>query len=177
MDLFIKDHLLHNLGFMHQVIVASERLLKEAIAELPFVSDLRTYYIKHLLEETNHAKWLSEDLGGFKLPIQQLAVEMAGSAYYMIKHVHPACLLGYMKALENPIPLDLIEELELVHGKKLLRTARLHAEEDIQHDKDLAAQIDKLTPEVCGAVAEAFRITSAQIARYNELNKLEMSYG
>lgn len=132
------------LAFTLQVITATESLLREA-AQL-CEGDLRDYYLRHLDEEKDHAKWLAEDLEGHTIGLSHLAVALAGSQYYLIKHVHPACLLGYMLALENPAPIETIEALEAVHGKKLLRTARLHAVEDVAHRVALLEQVGKLPP-------------------------------
>ena len=132
--------------FVQQLITASESLLVEAIK----VSNglLKEYYIAHLEEERGHETWLSEDLLTIGidvkiLPLNRRAVELAGSQYYLIKHVHPACLLGYMAVLEGrPILLANVELLEKIHGKSLLRTLRYHAEHDRQHSDDVFRMID-----------------------------------
>lgn len=141
------DTLKTNLAFMHQVIAASERLLEEAASEAS--GDLKAYYLAHLEEERQHEKWLADDLLSHgvdvkKLPLMRKAVEMAGSQYYLIKHVHPACLLGYMAVLEGfPMPLELVDQLEQLHGKQLIRTLRFHAEHDPEHRKEVFRMIDK----------------------------------
>ena len=70
---------------------------------------------------------------------------MAGSQYYLIYHVDPAALLGYMAALECfPMPLEQVEALERAHGADLCRTLRYHAAHDIEHGSGVLEQIDKL---------------------------------
>lgn len=133
------EELKRRLAFSLQSMVASERLLGEASLECG--GELRDYYLKHLWEEAQHADWLQADLEGFTIPLEGAAVAMAGSAYYLIKHVNPAALLGYMRALEHPMPLAQVEKLEALHGKKLLRTVRIHAEEDVKHLAELDAMI------------------------------------
>ena len=54
------------------------------------------------------------------------------------RHQHPAALLGYMAALEcQPMPLEMVAELERLHGKPLLRTLRYHATHDQDHGEEL----------------------------------------
>jgi len=148
LNLSDKSVLITNLVFMQQVIKASERLLVEAAQEA--TGRLKEYYVSHLEEEREHEKWLSDDLKSEgidvdKFPIMRLASEMAGSQYYLIKHDDPACLLGYMAVLEGfPFPLDQLESLERLHGKSLCKTLRFHAENDLEHRKELFRVIDEV---------------------------------
>lgn len=140
-----KDALVSKLSFSYQIIKASERLLTEAISELPDCR-LRSYYAEHLEEEKNHADWLLEDLG-FTPAYSPLAAAIAGSQYYLIKHEHPAALLGYMAVLEGNGPtLDFINAMEVIHGRKIMRTWRHHVMADIEHHKDIQEEI-KAHPE------------------------------
>lgn len=138
--------MIDNLVFMHQVIIASENLLRTAIAacdDTPFGRRLAAYYRAHLDEERGHEQWLAEDLASAgidvaAMPLSLKAVEMAGTQYYVIQHVHAVSLLGYMAVLEgDPMPLETVAALEAAHGKALFRTLRYHAEHDIEHGKDL----------------------------------------
>jgi hypothetical protein len=136
---------LANLIFVHQVIVASERLLEEAVKVS--TGTLRDYYVAHLEEERGHEKWLAADLASAginiaAIPRIQQAVELAGSQYYFLNHVGPHALLGYMLVLEGfPLPRSTIELLEKLHGKSLLRTLVYHSEHDVDHSHDLFAAI------------------------------------
>lgn len=146
-DLANRDIVLANLVFVQQVITASEGMLEEAIKRSS--GDLQAYFIEHLEEERDHQSWLVDDLldAGIdvkSMPLSRKAVEMAGSQYYLIKHVSPACLLGYMAVLEGfPVSLEAVDQLEKLHGKQLFRTARYHAEHDLDHRKELFAIIDQ----------------------------------
>lgn len=148
LNLSDKSVLITNLVFLYQVIKASERLLIEAAQES--TGRLNEYYVSHLEEEREHEKWLADDLKAEgidvdKFPIMRLASEMAGSQYYLIKHDDPACLLGYMAVLEGfPFPLDQLESLERLHGKSLCKTLRFHAENDLEHRKELFRVIDEI---------------------------------
>lgn len=135
--------MLDHLAFWYQVIIASEVLLGEAIFLLKddgFEGELKAFYAKHLEDERGHAKWLKEDLGDHPIELHFTAAALAGTAGYLVRHVHPVSLLGYMLALEGtPIPMEYVEAVEREHGKSAARTLRLHAEEDPKHFKELQA--------------------------------------
>jgi hypothetical protein len=148
-----------NLIFVHDAIVASEQLLIDAVASIDllpkssFHERLAQYYNSHLEEERDHVKWLQEDLKsvGVNVPVElpnKWAMSMAGSQYYLLKHAHPAALLGYMAVLEgDPTPVEVVDFLEHAHGKQLLRCLRIHAVKDLEHRKELFEVIDD-TPEL-----------------------------
>lgn len=139
-DLSDRTTLIHNLVLVHQIIVASEQLLVEAI-EMSHGA-LREYYTKHLEEERKHEQWLADDLRDAGIDVNFFetsfeVMELVGAQYYQIKHVDPACLLGYIYVLEGfPAPIEQIERLEAIHGKELLRCARFHSEHDPAHGED-----------------------------------------
>lgn len=135
-------------------MLASEKLLEEAW-EYSRDKALRAYFLKHLLEEKNHAQWLAEDLD--KLGVEKVfdyrAAMLAGTQYYLIYHRDPALLLGYMRALESwPKPLDVVDKLEAKYGQ--LKTLRYHAEHDPQHTKEIEAVISTLSPELQTAIEQ-----------------------
>lgn len=139
---------LRNLLFMHRIIVASESLLE--VASKNASGAIRTYYLNHLEEERRHDEWLAEDLLSADIDVRScpydcLAVATAGAQYYLIHHVDPAALLGYMAVLECfPMPIDRLEWLESIHGTRLCRTLRHHAVHDVSHAVDLLAAIDSV---------------------------------
>ena len=138
--------LVQNLVFLHGIMTASENLMYLAAQDAK--GWLRAYLLKHLEEERDHAKWMADDLKdeGVDISLPSIpAMELAGSMYYLIEHVNPVCLLGYMAVLEGfPANLEFVAELEKVHGKKLLRCLRYHAENDLEHRKELFNIIDKM---------------------------------
>lgn len=161
-DLRDRSRLLANLTFMHQLMVAAEPLLELAIEYSD--GSLRDYFVQHLEEERGHAPWLADDLASAGVDIKasgpsRIAVALAGGMYYMIRHVSPACLLGYMLVLECfPPALADIAELENLHGKDLLRTVRHHAEHDPDHGADLLRVIDAhYSPDILGCAVETVR--------------------
>lgn len=146
LDMADKRVVIANLVFVHQLITASESLLVEAAKRA--TGDLKRYYREHWTEERGHEAWLAKDLKTAGVDVKTIwplrrAVEMAGAQYYLVRHVSPACLLGYMAVLEgSPMPLANIGLLEEIHGKPLLRTLRYHAEHDIEHRKEVFRMID-----------------------------------
>lgn len=132
---------MEHLAFWYQVIIASEPLLKDAIVCLGddgFEGRLKAFYTKHLADEKDHAKWLKEDLNGYPVNLHFGAAQLAGMMYYLIRHVHPVALLGYMIVLEgNPPTMEYAEEIEAAHGVQAARTLRIHAENDPLHIVEL----------------------------------------
>lgn len=162
-----------NLAFVMQTIVASEGLLRAGIARLeqataPFDQRLHAYFVDHLAEETGHYDWICEDMSGENVDFHWGAAELAGMQYYLIEHVHPAALLGYMLVLECfPMPLDVLDELEAIHGTKLLRTLRYHAVHDLDHGRDVLAMVEQAPDELKNwiyqnAIQTAHRLGRAQ---------------
>lgn len=135
----MRDYLAH----CYQLIVASEPLLEQSIRLLSYdgwEGDLRVFYVKHLEDERDHAKWLLEDLQGYTGNLHYGVAAVAGTAYYLILHVHPVALLGYMLALEgSQITTPLIEAVAEECGEDATRTLRLHAQEDPKHAQELEA--------------------------------------
>ena len=131
----------YNMLFLYQVMLATTGMLEEAIKHSE--GQLKEYFISHLAEEQHHAEWLAEDLlelgvDVMKQPTKRHAAAMAGTQYYLIKHVKPECLLGYMATIEGfPASLEFVEYIESIHGKKPFRTLRIHAEEDVTHAQEL----------------------------------------
>lgn len=139
--------LVPNLIFFYHTMIASEQLLIEA--EERSEGPLQAYFREHLEEERGHARWLAEDLQsvGIKVSETQIpveAVEMVGSVYYMVFHVEPCALLGYMQALERE-DWPLLPQWRKDHPPSLLRTLEYHAEHDPTHARDLKRIIGTLT--------------------------------
>jgi hypothetical protein len=145
------------LSFTLQFALATEGLFEDAISRS--TGSLADHFRHHLEEERGHAEWLAEDLDGFTMPLDSLAVAMAGSQYYLIRHVHPALLMGYTLALECPMPMEVVEELEAIHGKRLLRTLRHHAQEDGRHRQETLVEVAKQPADIQHAIEQNRRQT------------------
>lgn len=151
LDLTDPGTLLRNLVFVYHTMRASEHLLQVAV-ERSAPGPLRDYFTEHLEEERGHERWLADDLAAVGIDvamtaIPRQAVELVGSQYYLIHHVSPAALLGYMALMECfSVPLDHLDRLEALHGKTLFRCARFHAEHDIDHGNDLLRAFEQLPP-------------------------------
>lgn len=163
-----------NLAFIMQTIVASEGLLRAAIARLEFAAEgfdteLRAYFIEHLAEETDHYEWIKQDLEGEEIAFHWGAAELAGMQYYLVQHVHPAALLGYMLVLECfPMPLEIVDHLERIHGTKLLRTLRYHAIHDQEHGPDVLALVERAPEELKNWIYETAIQTAHRLGRAQE---------
>jgi hypothetical protein len=169
-DLMNRSTFVNNLIFLHRLILASEDLLEDSIPRSE--GELREYYADHLEEERSHDDWLASDLSSIGIDVSACAfpseaVAAVGTQYYLIRHVDPCALLGYMAVLECfPMPNEKLEQLEAKHGKELCRTLRHHSEHDIEHGAKLLDQINRLSERqfplvVQNAVQTAIYIGSA----------------
>lgn len=171
-DLKDRKSLLLNLIFVYQVARTSETILREASEST--TGELQAYYLAHLAEEIGHESWLEADLktAGIdvkSMPLFKKALEMTGSQYYLLKHYSKYCLLGYMLVVEGfPLTLDALDELEVLHGKDVLRTVRYHCINDMDHRQDLFAMIDQdMQPEIMQSALQTAQYFNEFI---NELN-------
>lgn len=142
-----KEQLIEGLSLTYAITVASEPLIETALEEsMPI--ELKDFYEKHLKDERRHVQWVLADLKALDaVPyiVDWRIAPIVGMQYYLIKHVAPECLLGYMAYLEgSPTPIEEIERLETIHGKAPIRTIRYHAEHDVAHSKDILQIIDSL---------------------------------
>jgi hypothetical protein len=149
-DLTIPSVFMNNLTFIYHTMKASENLLTVAAGCSLDEPLLLNYFMDHLSEEKGHAEWLADDLATVgieadKTNVPRQAVELVGSQYYLIQHVHASALLGYMVLMECfPMPLTRVDELEAKYGTALVRTLRYHAKHDTDHGAELLAVIDSL---------------------------------
>lgn len=163
-----------NLAFSMQMMVASEGLLRAGIARLQYAAEafdreVHAYFTEHLVEESGHYEWMAKDMAGEDVAFHWGAAELAGMQYYLVEHVHPAVLLGYMLVLECfPMPLEVVDQLEAVHGTKLLRTLRYHAVHDQDHGKDVLALVDTAPAEIKQWIYENAIQTAHRIGRAQE---------
>lgn len=142
-------NLVPNLIFLYHVVVASERLLERAAERA--TGDLRAYFLAHLEEERGHEEWLAQDLASIGVAVKKTlippeAMEMVGCVYYLIEHVDPVALLGYMSAMERSPSDDLMGRWEKEYPPSLLRTLRYHAVHDREHARGIHRMILKTTP-------------------------------
>ena len=162
-DLRDRRILTRNMLFLHDCVVASEQLLIDAELATqcgepdPYRGALGCYYLSHLDEERGHLQWLRDDLAALGVvsndPPDALAMGMIGTQYYMLKHVHPATLLGYLAVIEGePTPLEVVEQLEAIHGASVLGFIREHAIKDPEHRIELFALIAEAPEDVYPAI-------------------------
>jgi hypothetical protein len=142
-------NLVPNLIFLYHAIIASERLLERAAERS--TGELEAYFRAHLEQERGHDEWLAEDLASVGVEVKKTqipveAMEMVGCVYYLIEHVDPVALLGYMNALEHSPDDELMTRFERDYPASLLRTLRHHAIHDREHARDIREMILKTTP-------------------------------
>lgn len=147
-----------NLLFLYHFCVASERLLIDASDEEPkdrfkdsFETRLSEYYDRHLAEESDEIRILKEDLDSAGItigPPDRYSMAMVGTQYYLLKHVHPVALMGYLAVQEaDPTPLEVVAILESLYGKHLFRFLRMHAIKDLEHRKEIIDILDEIPSE------------------------------
>lgn len=141
-----------NLLFLRDCVVATEKLLEEGaeategLSPSSFHSELLKYFKKHLEEERGHLNWIERDLSAAGVQNRETcryAMALIGTQYYLIRHVHPVALLGYMAVVEgDPVSIEVVEAIEKEHGFESLRFLRAHAVTDLEHKKELERMID-----------------------------------
>lgn len=179
-----------NLIFVWQYIIASTDLTLEALNQTESgqnFTDIRKEYCEFLRykldDERDHDQWLRDDLHAVGIEVKAvpnnvLAAEIVGNMFYMIRYVNPLALLGYMAVLEGtPVPLDVVMQLENVHGVEVCRTLRYHAVHDVEHAFDLFQIVDIVPENKREFVIEAavrtldyFKLFSQSITKSQEQN-------
>ena len=144
---------------------------------------LAAYLEKHIPEELHHDEWTLDDLEALgrtrretlkRIPSPTVAA-MVGTQYYMILHVDPVSILGYMAVLEGEPPsAEAIEEVIERSGlpAKAFRTYLEHARLDAGHRDDLNNVLDRmpLAPEQRSLLAiSAFQTLSLERGMFEEL--------
>lgn len=150
------------LGTMHATVRASVPLMDTALARAralaahdPVAARLVGYLPSHIEEETDHDRWLLEDLEAVGVspsrvidrPPTARVAAVVGAQYYWILHRHPVALLGYMAALESHAPSQsVIDRLIRRTGfeRAAFRTMIEHADLDEDHAGDLFRLVDEL---------------------------------
>ena len=148
-----RRQLVQSLMFLQRTSKATKPMLLAAADHLrlstnPFDEKLRAYFYDHAKEEDGHDEWFKADIesedGPMDSKIDWLAALTTGAQMYAMRFHHPAALLGYCAFAEgSPMPMPLVEMLEDLHGKTLLRTWRYHADNDRQHRISLFEMIDQ----------------------------------
>ena len=145
---------------LHWMVRASIPLMKEAIiyAEEKQVPKLRceefiAYLNKHCIEETDHDKWLLEDLRYLGISPEDVekiipsitVANLVGSQYYWIKHFDPISLIGYIAVIEgNSLSEPFLQNIKKSSDIPIqaFRTIDQHSKIDKQHANDLYGLVD-----------------------------------
>jgi hypothetical protein len=177
----LRDRYPAYLSAMHGLIRASVPLMETAVercASLPAgdaaAGPLAAYLRTHIAEERGHDDWLLEDLAllGVAEPDVLLApalrediAALVGTQYYLIRHSHPACLLGYIAVLEGcPPDAGVAALLPALTGwpAPAFRTVARHAALDPGHEQELVDVLGALP--LSAAVTEAVARNAAYTA-------------
>ncbi|HEU5421329.1 MAG TPA: iron-containing redox enzyme family protein [Streptosporangiaceae bacterium] len=174
------------LSAMHGLVCASVPLMEAAVeacgslpAGDPAGRPLADYFAAHIAEERGHDDWLLEDLAvlGVTRPgalldpaVREDIAALAGAQYYLVRHSHPACLLGYISVLEGcPPDAQVAGRLPLLTGwpAAAFRTLAQHAALDPGHEQELIdlLEILPLSPVVTAEVARNAAYTAVRAAR------------
>jgi hypothetical protein len=144
---------------MHAVIRASVPLMELALSRCaggdPVREKLGAYLPSHIAEELHHDDWLLRDLAITGTDPAAVLAEpppaevacLVGPQYYWITHYHPACVLGYIAALESNAPSPQLSDLLAARTglpEGAFDTLRHHAEVDGDHSGAVFALLDEL---------------------------------
>ena len=143
---------------LHATIRATEPLMLEALDQClrrptdPVAVALGRYYSRHIKEEFGHDLWLREDYaacGGDPSDFDGLpsraVTNLVGAQYYLIRHVHPCALLGYIAILEgNPPSTELAPYLAARTGypEHAFSGLARHAVLDLKHGDEFFKALD-----------------------------------
>lgn len=163
---------------LYHACVASEQLLEDAAAACELYDDddtkeLGDYYARHYFEERGELATLVSDLSELKidvntLPPDPIIMAMIGTQYYLIKHKHPVCLLGYMAIMEaDPTPIEIVEKLEKEYGEAGFKFLRMHAIRDLEHRKELIELIDSQPDDKKGLILYSTNNALMYLRTYN----------
>ncbi|MCA6091839.1 iron-containing redox enzyme family protein [Streptomyces sp. SCA3-4] len=172
---------------MHEIVRASVPLMETAALHCDRTSgSLRAYLRHHAREERGHDAWLLEDLAAAgedpyapgRTPPRPLVAALVGAQYYWIRHYHPACLLGYIAALESNAPAPLLAG-RLAAATALpdaaFRTLRHHAHADTGHSAAVFDLLDRLRltpPQVHAVTLSALHTVAALTDLFDTLGAI-----
>lgn len=143
---------------------ALDRVL--ALPDDPVASRLAAYLQVHIEEEKDHDLWLLNDICSIGFTKRDVlaarpctaTVNLIGSQYFWIHHIHPVAVMGYLILMEGYAPLpDQLDEIQAKSGAPAtaFRCLRQHADDDPAHLADLNRALDgmELTDDQARAVS------------------------
>lgn len=116
---------------------------------------LAEYLRAHIEEERGHDEWVLQDLEVLGIAREEILrrhppasiAAAVGAQYYWILHHHPLALLGYIAVIEGSVAsTDAMQQLRAQTGLPAasFRTLLAHAADDVAHEADLDALLDRL---------------------------------
>jgi hypothetical protein len=149
----------------------------------PVAVGVANYLRIHIEEEKDHDLWLLDDICtlGYKerdvleAPPCSAVVNLIGSQYFWMHHVHPVSVMGYLILMEGYAPLpSQLEDIRIKSGAPAtaFRCLTRHADDDPAHLTELNKALDgmRLKSEHSRAVAMcAFAAIENTAAMFEEL--------
>lgn len=155
----------------------STRILAAAAARFGVDrDDTHIQLIDHAKVERRHERIAINDLAVLGKKLSDFP-ELAGTkalyrdAYFLIEHVHPIAVFGYVAVLEllslkgGPHVLRITDK---AFGKKAMKYLTLHTEDDVEHIQTYQSLLAEAKGDERSAVEEAIRSTGANYCRMME---------
>jgi thiaminase len=149
----------------YHFVCHSTRLLALSASRFSVAEDaFHLRFLEHLREEKNHDKLALSDLRALGHDISDHPEQPETRAfwqgqYYLVEHVSPKALFGYIWSLEELAATkgrSIYKELCRAHGEPASVFMKVHAEEDLDHVEKLYEQLQKLEGRDRVIVAENF---------------------
>lgn len=114
----------------------------------PRLQPLQDYLEHHIKEEMFHDEWILEDLEHMgvdreltlqKKPLDAI-INLIGSVYYRVLHIHPVAIFGFISALETfPISQQTLDTIMKAADldDKAVRTLKHHGVADVDHANEI----------------------------------------
>lgn len=119
-------------------------------------TEFRSWCIEHAEEEAPHGAWMLDDLESIGIRRDRVergvphdaVLKLIGSQFMIARSNYPMGILGYFYAAEcHPGTVQGIDRMADKYGmaKSALKTILFHADEDIEHAREIVAMIDLAT--------------------------------
>lgn len=144
-------------------------------------SEVQAYLSRHISDEDGHDEWVLRDLlelgvgrlsATVALPLPSV-ISLVGSQMYMIEHVSPLAILGYMFVLEGfPQTGGLLQFVQQQHEipSFAMTTLAHHSDIDQEHGHALRALLDgsEFTDDEEEVIMHSALLTSRSVGRFYE---------
>jgi pyrroloquinoline quinone (PQQ) biosynthesis protein C len=146
---------------LYHSVKASCPVMQAAVEEFKKRDDarllpLQQYIEHHIEEEMFHDEWILEDLEHMgidreltlqKKPLDAI-INLIGSVYYRVLHIHPVAIFGFIAALETfPISQKTLDTIMKAADldDKAVRTLKHHGVADVDHANEFFEALNSVT--------------------------------